>query len=78
VLVAGGGFKGGRVVGSSDEVGAEVKERPVYPVDLLGSIYQLAGIDPKARLPHPLGLEAHVLPGPSEGAKSAGLLTEIM
>ncbi len=78
VLVAGGGFKGGCVVGSSDEVGAEVKERPVYPVDLMGSIYHLAGIDPNATLPHPMGLEAHVLPSASEGAKSAGLLTEIM
>ena len=56
----------------------EVKERPVYPVDLLGSIYQLAGIDANARLPHPMGFEAHVLPAPSEGVKSAGLLTEIM
>jgi len=78
VLVAGGGFKGGQVVGSSDEIGAEVKERPVYPVDLLGSIYQLAGIDAGAKLPHPLGLEAQVLPAPSERVKSAGLLTEIM
>ena len=78
VLVAGGGFKGGCVVGSSDEIGANVKERPVYPVDLMGSIYQLAGIDPNAKLPHPLGLDAHVLPTAEEGAKSAGLLTEIM
>jgi uncharacterized protein (DUF1501 family) len=78
VLVAGGGFKGGRVVGSSDDKGAEVKERPVYPVDLLGSIYQLAGIDANAKLPHPLGADAHVLPAPSEKVKSAGLLTEIM
>ncbi|MBL7133038.1 MAG: DUF1501 domain-containing protein [Phycisphaerae bacterium] len=78
VLVAGGGFKGGRVVGSSDAKGEEVKERPVYPVDLLGSIYRLAGIDPAAKLPHPMGFEAHVLPAASEGAKSAGLLTEIM
>lgn len=78
VLVAGGGFKGGRVVGSSDEKGEEVKERPVYPVDLLGSIYKLSGIDSGARLPHPMGAEAYVLPAASEGAKSAGLLTEIM
>jgi uncharacterized protein (DUF1501 family) len=78
VLVAGGGFKGGHVVGSSDAKGEEVKDRPVYPVDLLGSIYQLAGIDFKAKLPHPMGLEAHVLPAPSERVKSAGLLTEIM
>jgi hypothetical protein len=78
VLVAGGGFKGGQIVGSSDARGEEVKDRPVYPVDLLGSIYKLAGIDAKARLPHPMGLEAHVLPMPEEGVKSAGLLTEIM
>ena len=45
VLVAGGGFKGGQVVGSSDAKAEEVKDRPVYPVDLLGSIYELAGID---------------------------------
>jgi uncharacterized protein (DUF1501 family) len=78
VLVAGGGFKGGHVVGSSDAKAEEVKERPVYPVDLLGSIYQLAGIDFNARLPHPMGLDAHVLPAASEGVKSSGLLTEIM
>jgi hypothetical protein len=78
VLVAGGGFQGGRVVGASDAKAEEVKERPVYPVDLLGSIYQLAGIDPHARLPHPMGLEAYVLPPPSDKVKSAGLLTEIM
>jgi hypothetical protein len=47
-------------------------------VDLLGSIYRLAGIDASARLPHPMGFEAHVLPSASEGVKSAGLLTEIM
>jgi uncharacterized protein (DUF1501 family) len=78
VLVAGGGFKGGRVVGSSDEHGENVAERPVYPVDLLGTIYQLAGIDSTAVLPHPEGLPARVLPEPSDRVKSAGLLTEIM
>ena len=78
VLVAGGGFRGGRVVGSSDATAENVKERPVYPVDLLGSIYELAGIDATARLPHPLGLEAHVLPSAADGAKSAGRLREIM
>ncbi len=77
-MVAGGGFKGGHIVGSSDKRAEEVKDRPVYPVDLLGSIYALSGIDPHAKLPHPLGTEAHVLPSPKEGAKSGGLLTEIM
>lgn len=78
VLVSGGGFKGGQIVGESDARAEEVKSRPVYPVDLLGSIYQLTGIDPNLKLPHPEGKEAHVLPTKEEGAKSAGLLTEIM
>ena len=77
-LVAGGGFRGGHVVGASDARAEEVKDRPVYPVDLLGSIYALAGIDATARLPHRLGTEARVLPAPSEGVKAAGLLKEIM
>jgi uncharacterized protein (DUF1501 family) len=78
VLVAGGGFKGGRVVGSSDERGEQVKERPVYPADLLGSMYLLAGIDASAKLPHPWGLDAYVLDTENEGMKSAGMLEEIM
>lgn len=78
VLVAGGGFKGGHVVGSTDAKGEQVKDRPVYPVDLLGSIYQLAGIDAAAKLPHPMGAEAHVLPAAWEKVPSAGLLAEIM
>ncbi len=77
-LVAGGGFKGGHIVGASDAKAQEVKDRPVYPVDLLGSIYALSGIDARARLPHPMGIEAHVLPSAAEGVKSGGLLTEIM
>ena len=78
VLVAGGGFKGGRVVGSSDEKGEYVQERPVYPADLLGSFYLLAGIDASAKLPHPLGFEARVLDTEKEGMRSAGMLEEIM
>jgi hypothetical protein len=78
VLVAGGGFKGGRIVGESDAKAEEVKSRPVYPVDLLGSIYALSGIDAAAKLPHPEGAEARVLPAPSDKVKSGGLLREIM
>ena len=77
-LVAGGGFKGGHVIGASDAKAEEVKDRPVYPVDLLGSIYALGGIDASAKLAHPMGAEARVLPTDAEGAKSAGVLKEIM
>jgi hypothetical protein len=77
-LVAGGGFKGGHVVGSSDARGQEVKTRPVYPADLIGSIYELLGIDPQAKLPHPQGLIAYATPGAAEGLPVAGRLKEIM
>jgi len=78
VLVAGGGFKGGCAVGASDEKGERVKERPVYPADLLGSFYLLAGIDANANLPNPEGVDARVLDPEREGMKSAGMLEEIM
>lgn len=71
-VVAGGGFKGGMVVGKSDKIAAEPVERPVHPADLLASIYTLAGIDPMQQLPNPLGEDIKVMP--AEGK----LLTEIM
>ncbi|MDZ4199465.1 MAG: DUF1501 domain-containing protein, partial [Kiritimatiellia bacterium] len=71
-------FRGGAVVGASTEKGEEVQDRPIYPSDLLGSIYQLAGIDTNAKLPHPEGLDARVLPVPDAKTKAAGRLTEIM
>jgi len=77
-LVAGGGFKGGHVVGASDDKGEQVKERPVYPCDLLGSMYELLGIDGTAMLPHPQGKVVHVMPAEEEKVKSGGLLKEIM
>ena len=77
-VVAGGGFKGGRVVGSSDAKGEDVKDRPVYPCDVIGSMYELLGIDTEARLPHPLGLVARVTPSPADGVPSCGRLREIM
>jgi len=77
-LIAGGGFKGGHIVGASDAHGEEVKERPVYPVDVIGSIYTQLGIDTTARLPNPEGLPLQVVPTPDEGVKSGGLLKEIM
>jgi hypothetical protein len=77
-VVAGGGFRGGQVVGASDARGEEVKERPVYPIDLIGSIYAQLGIDPMTKLPNPEGLPTLVMPSADEAIKSAGLLREIM
>jgi hypothetical protein len=77
-VVAGGGFKGGTVVGSSDFRGEYVRERPVYPWDLAASMYKLLGIDPQGRLPHPQGCVAYVSPIAGGTVQSGGLLTEIM
>ncbi|MGB2820248.1 MAG: DUF1501 domain-containing protein [Phycisphaerae bacterium] len=77
-VVAGGGFKGGRVVGASDAKGEHVKERPVYPWDLIASMYELLGIDPKATLPHPQGQAVHATPSAEEGYEIGGRLKEIM
>lgn len=77
VLLAGGGFKGGRVVGSSDARGEAVATRPVYPRDLLGSILERLGIDPEGALPNPLGLELKIMPSQGEGP-GKGRLKEIM
>ncbi len=79
IVLAGGGFKGGRVVGASDAKGEHVAERPVSPQDLIGSIYELLGIDTDAPLPNPRGLDIPVLPStPDDPARSGGRLKEIM
>jgi hypothetical protein len=77
-LVAGGGFRGGHVVGSSDARGEQVKDRPVYPMDLLASIYAQMGIDLQGRLPHPQGEPVFVSTQKEENAHPLHLLTEIM
>jgi len=77
-VLAGGGFSGGTVVGKSDARGIDVAERPVYPRDLIGSVYQRLGIDPEAKLPNPRNLDVRVMPADEEGAESGGRLTEIM
>jgi hypothetical protein len=77
VVVAGGGFKGGHVVGASDARGEQVVERPVHPQDLIGSIYELLGIDPDGPLPNPLGLDLKVMPS-ADNAPGRGRLKEIM
>ncbi len=77
-VVAGGGFKGGRVVGASDERGETVKDRPVYPCDLIASLYELLGIGTDAKLPNPEGLDLHATPTAADGIRMGGLLKEIM
>ncbi len=70
-LVAGGGFRGGSVVGATDGTGEGVTDRPIRPQELIGSIYELLGIDPEGVMPNPRGLDVRVMPG-------AGRLKEIL
>lgn len=46
VMMAGGGIQGGQVIGASDDMGENPRDRPVTPADLAATIYQLLGIDP--------------------------------
>lgn len=78
MVVAGGGFKGGQVVGKSDAKGEEVAERPVYPLDLIGTMYELLGINPDGPLPNPRALEVTVLPTAGGDVRSGGRLKELI
>ena len=47
--------KGGRVVGASDPIGGFPAERPVAPGDVVATIFDSLGLDPKALLDGPGG-----------------------
>ncbi len=50
IALAGGGVRGGVVVGKSDAIGESPAERPVSPSDLAYTIYSLLGVDPSQEL----------------------------
>jgi hypothetical protein len=50
-IFAGGGIRGGQVVGSSDEIGAHPKDRPVRPAEIAATVYKLMGLDLEMFLP---------------------------
>jgi uncharacterized protein (DUF1501 family) len=52
---AGGGVKGGRVVGSSDPIAAVPADRPVQPADIVATIFHSLGLDVEKTLPGPSG-----------------------
>jgi hypothetical protein len=47
VLVAGGGFTPGQVIGASNSRGEFPKDRPLTPADLLVTLYHQMGLDPE-------------------------------
>ena len=44
-LLAGGGIRGGQVVGSTEPTAAQPEDRPLGPGDLLATMYHVLGID---------------------------------
>ena len=73
-ILAGGGFKGGNVVGVTDKYGMEVIQRKVHPADLIRSIYIKMGINPNENF-NKQGFNEIILPSSKEGS---GILKEIM
>jgi hypothetical protein len=55
ILLAGAGVPRGKVVGSTDRFGGEVRETPVSPKDILATTFHLLGIDPHSTIMDPLG-----------------------
>lgn len=55
VVLAGGGVRGGQVIGSSDAIGGQAKTQPFYPPDLTATILMAMGIEPHAEIRDRLG-----------------------
>lgn len=53
IIFAGGGIKGGQVVGSSDEMGAYPKDRPTTPAEVAATVFHSLGINLEVELPGP-------------------------
>jgi hypothetical protein len=51
MLMGGGPLKGGTVVGSSDEIAAAPRDRPVTPAQIAATVYKGLGIDLAVELP---------------------------
>lgn len=55
VVMAGGGLKGGQVVGSTDERGMGPAERPLHVEDIAATLYKAVGLDPNKEYITPSG-----------------------
>ncbi|MGD0298531.1 MAG: DUF1501 domain-containing protein [Bryobacteraceae bacterium] len=51
ILMAGGGIKGGQVIGASDEIGGAPRDRPTTPGQVAATVFSSLGIDLATELP---------------------------
>ena len=63
VALAGGGIKGGQVIGSSNPDGTEVKDHPVLVPDLLASLCYSLKVDPAKEMMSPIGRPIKIVDG---------------
>jgi len=59
-VFAGGGVRGGQVIGRSDRIGAYPATRGFYPSDLGATIYHALGVDPASEVRDQLGRPLHL------------------
>jgi hypothetical protein len=71
VLFAGGGVKGGQVVGSSDEIGGYPRDRPTTPAEVIATIYRSLGVSDETELP---GLQGRPIRVVDHGVEAIGEL----
>jgi hypothetical protein len=62
-LFAGGGVRGGRVIGRSDRTGAYPATDPYTPDDVGATVYRALGVDADAEIRDALGRPARLCPG---------------
>ena len=55
VVLGGGGMKGGQAIGETDKDGIDITDRPVGPMDLIGSMTKAMGIDVATQWTTPRG-----------------------
>jgi hypothetical protein len=61
VVFAGGGVKGGQVVGASDAIGAAPQDRPVTPAHVAATVYKCLGIPVDTVLKTPQGRDVRLV-----------------
>lgn len=71
VLLAGGGLRGGQVVGATNSKAEHPVERPLKPCDVLATVYQVMGIDPSTTFKDHAGRPVAIL---DEGAPISEIL----
>lgn len=66
LVVAGGGVKGGRVIGATDKNSWAVTERPIHVEEFLATVYVKLGVDYTKVFPTPVGRPVRVIDEPFE------------